>query len=75
MEVHGSTKVKTIGGKFHVIIGISKIVISLKDDVIEENVFYVLSVSNNLLFIGSLVDKGFQVLFDAQNVYLWVQTH
>lgn len=75
MEVHGSTKVKIIGGKFHAIIGISKIIISFKDDVIEENVFYVLGVSNNLLFLGTLVDKGFQVLFHAQNVYLWVQTH
>jgi hypothetical protein len=75
MEVHDSTKVKTIGGKFHAIIGISKIVISFKDDVIEENVFYVLGVLNNLLFLGSLIDKGFQVLFDSQNVYLWVKTH
>ncbi len=75
MEVHGSTKVKIIGGKFHAIIKISKIVISFKDDVIEKNVFYVLGVSNNLLFLVSLVDKGFQVLFDAQNVYLGVQTH
>jgi hypothetical protein len=75
MEVHGSTKFKTIGGKFHAIIVISKIVISFKDDVIENNVFYVLGVSNNLLFMESLVDKGFQVLFNAQNVYLQVQTH
>ncbi len=76
MEVRGATKVKTIGGMFHAIIGISKIVISFKDDVIEEkNVFYVLGVSNNLSFFRLLVDKGFQVLFDAQNVYLWVQTH
>jgi hypothetical protein len=75
MEVHGYTKVKIIGEKFHAIIGIRKIVISFKDDVIEKNVFYVLSVSNNLLFLGSLIDKGFQVIFDAQKMFTFGCKH
>jgi hypothetical protein len=65
-EVDNVNRMNTTRGMSHVVTKINKVVIFFK----EENIFYVMNVSKNVMFIGLLTYKRLEVLFHAQNVYI-----
>jgi hypothetical protein len=67
----GITKIKTIGGIVHHVVGKGNLLIPFgKNNEINEEVPYVLGANSNLLYVEVLIDKELGVFFISQNVFL-----
>ncbi len=64
-------KIKATGGIAHLVASKGNLVIPIGNNVkINEEVLYVPNVNSNLLSVGVLIDKGFRLFFNFENVFL-----